>query len=170
MAWLSLPLRLCQARRMYAACPCPHTIQLLQVATNALQQHQILSPLHQRSVLRPRGCDKLLRGTVSCIRALARKSYRSLIARTTAHPTRDNFHLMDHLRCANVKILLAFFLHLYLSWVLGHRYLVHATAVQHPSHESAALSDPVLIDKIPARVQLQAAGVHDTIPTSRPRL
>jgi hypothetical protein len=68
------------------------------------------------------------------------------------HPARDNFHLMDHLRRMNAKILLAFFLHLHLSRVLGHRYLVHATAVWHPLHESAALSDPVLVDEIPARV------------------
>ena len=50
---------------------------------------------------------------------------------------------------------------------LGHRYMVHATAVRHPSHESAALSDPALVHEIPTRVQLQAAGVHDTVPMSQ---
>jgi hypothetical protein len=71
-----------------------------------------------------------------------------------------------HSRRANAKILFAFFLHLHLSRVLGHPYLVQATAVRHPSHESAALSDPVLVHEIPALVQLQAAGVHDTIHMS----
>ena len=87
--------------------------------------------------------------------------------RTTTHPARYNFHLMDHSRHVNMKILLAFFLHLHLSRVLGHRYLVHAMAVWHPSHKSAALSDPVLVDEIPAWVQLQAVGVHNTIPMSQ---
>jgi hypothetical protein len=83
----SLPLRLCRALRMYAACPCPHAIQLPQVAANAPRQHQVLFPLHQRAVFRPGGHDKRSRGTVgSCVIALARKSYRSLTARMTAHP------------------------------------------------------------------------------------
>jgi hypothetical protein len=76
---LSLLLRPCRTLRMYAACPCPHAIQLPEVANP--RQRQVLSPLHQRAVLRPRGYDKRSRGTVgSCVRALARKSYRSLIA------------------------------------------------------------------------------------------
>jgi hypothetical protein len=142
-------------------------IHLREVSANALRQRQISSPQHQRAVLRPRGHDKLSRGTVSCVRASARKSYRSLIARTTAHPVRDSLHLMAHSRRANAKILLVFFLHLHLSRVLGHRYSVHATAVRRPSHESVALSDPALVHEIPARVQLQAAVVHDTIPMSQ---
>jgi hypothetical protein len=32
----------------------PHTIQLLEVSGNAPRRHQVLSPLHQRAVLRPR--------------------------------------------------------------------------------------------------------------------
>jgi hypothetical protein len=78
----------------------------------------------------------------------------------------DSLHLMDHSKRTNAKILLDYCLHLHLSRALGHRYLVHATAVWHPSHESAALSDPALVHEIPARVRLQAAGVHDTIPKS----
>ena len=79
----------------------------------------------------------------------------------------DSLHLMDHSKRTNAKILLDYCLHLHLSRALGHRYLVHATAVWHPSHESAALSDPALVHEIPARVRLQAAGVHDTIPMSQ---
>ena len=123
--------------------------------------------LHQRAVLRPRGHDKLSRGTVSCVRASARKSYRSLIGMTTAHPAWDSLHPMAPSRRANAKIPLAFFLHLHLSRVLGHRYSVHATAVRRPSHESVALSDPVLVHEILAWVRLQAAVVHDTIPMSQ---
>jgi hypothetical protein len=61
-------------RIMYAACPGPqaHAIQLPEVAANAPRQHQVLSPLHQRAVLRPRDHDKRSRGTIgSCVRALA---------------------------------------------------------------------------------------------------
>jgi hypothetical protein len=105
---------------MYAACPCPHAIQLPEVAANAHLQHQVLSPPHKR-VLLPRGHDKCSRGTVgSCVRALARRSYRSLTARTTAHPARDSLRLMAHSRRANAKIPLAYSLHLHLSRVLGH--------------------------------------------------
>ena len=39
--------------------------------------------------------------------------------------------------------------------VLGHHYLVHAMAVQHPSHESVALSAPALVHGIQAQVQLE---------------
>jgi hypothetical protein len=93
----------------YVACP--------YLAANAPRQRQILSPLHQRAVLRPRGHDKRSRGTVgSCVvRALARKSYRSLTVRTTAHPVRDSLHMMAHSRRANANILFAYFLHLFLS-------------------------------------------------------
>ena len=56
------------------------------MAVNAHRQHQTLSPLHQQAVLRPRGHDRRSRGTVgSCVRALARKFYRSLTGRTNAH-------------------------------------------------------------------------------------
>jgi hypothetical protein len=152
----------------YAACPCPHAIQLLEVAANALRQRQILSPLHQRAVLRPQGHDKLPRGTVSCVRASARIPCRSLIARTTTHPAWDSLRLMAHSRRVNAKIPLAFFLNLHLSRVLGNRYLVLPTAVRHPLHESVALSDPDLVRRIPAQVRHQAAaGLHDTIPMSQ---
>jgi hypothetical protein len=64
--------------------------------------------------------DKLSRGIVgSCARALAWKSSMSLTARTTVHPTWDDLRPMDHSRRANAKILLAYFLHLHLSRVLG---------------------------------------------------
>jgi hypothetical protein len=87
-----------------------------------------------------------LRGTVSsCVRALAWKSYQSLIVRTIAHPVWDSLRLVAHSRHANVKILLAYFPHLHLSRVLGHHYLAHATAVRPPSHGSAALSAPALV-------------------------
>jgi hypothetical protein len=52
--------------------------------------------LRQRDVLRPRVHDKLLRGTVSCVSTSARKTYRSLIARTTAHPARGSHRLMAY--------------------------------------------------------------------------
>jgi hypothetical protein len=39
-----LPPRPCRALRMYAACPCPHTIQLPEVVVNAPRQRQVLSP------------------------------------------------------------------------------------------------------------------------------
>jgi hypothetical protein len=62
------------------------------------RQHQVLFLLHQRAVLRLRGHDKRSRGTVgSCVIALARKSYRSLTARTNAHPARDSLHLSGSL-------------------------------------------------------------------------
>jgi hypothetical protein len=165
----SLPLRLCRALRMYAACPCPHAIQLSQVVANAPRQHQVLFPLHQRVVFRPRGHDKRSKGTVgSCVIALARKSYRSLTARTTALPARDSLRLMDHSRRANAKILLACFLRLHLSQVLGHHYLAHAMVAQLLSHESVALSALALVRGIQAQVQPRAAvGVHDTIPMSQ---
>jgi hypothetical protein len=116
-----------------------------------------------RSYLRPRRHDKLSRATVSCVRASARKSYGSLIARMTAHLARDRFHLMAHSRCANAKILLVHCLHLHLSRVAGHRYLVHATAVRLTRIGGAFRSHSVR--GMPARVQLQAAAVvHDTSP------
>jgi hypothetical protein len=62
--WLSLPLRPCRALRIYAACPCPHAIQLPEVVANAPRQLQVLSPLHQWAVSRPRGHDEHSRGTV----------------------------------------------------------------------------------------------------------
>jgi hypothetical protein len=137
---LFLPPRPYRALRMYAACPCPHAIQLLEVAANAPRRHQVLFPLHQRAVLRPRCHDKRSRDTVgSCVIALARKCYRNLTARTYAHPARDILHLMAHSRRANAKILLAYFLHLHVSLVLGHNYLVHAMVAQLPLHESEAL-------------------------------
>ena len=49
---------------MYAAYLCPHVIQLPEVAPNAPRQHQILSPLHQRAVLPPRGHDKCSKGII----------------------------------------------------------------------------------------------------------
>ena len=47
----SLPLRPSRALRIYAACPCPHAIQLPQVAANAPRQHLVMSLPHQRAVL-----------------------------------------------------------------------------------------------------------------------
>jgi hypothetical protein len=165
---LSLPLRLCRALRIYAACLCPLAIQP-QVAANAPRQHPVLSPIHQRAVLRPRGHDKRSRGTVgSCVIALARKFYMSLTARMTAHSARDSLRLMDHSRRANAKILLACFLRLHLSQVLGHHYLAHAMVAQPPSHESVAHSAPALVRGIQAQVQPRVAvGVHDRIPMSQ---
>ena len=120
---LSLPLRPCRALKMYAACRCPHTIQLPQVAANALRQHQVLSFLLQPTVLRPRGHDKRSTGTVgSCVRALARKSYKSLTTGTNAYSAQDSLRLMAHSRPANAKILLVYFLCLHLSRVLGYHY------------------------------------------------
>ena len=117
-----------------------------------------------RSYLRPRRHDKLSRSTVSCVRASALKSYRSLIVRMTAHLARDSFHLMAHSRCANAKILLVHCLHLHLSRVAGHRYLVHATAVRLTRFGGAFRFHSVR--GMPARVQLQAAAVvHETSPT-----
>ena len=84
---LSLPLRPYRALRMYAACPCLHAVQLPLVAANAARQHQVLSLLHQQAVLRSQGhnkCSRVIAG--SCVRALARKYYRSLTARTNAQP------------------------------------------------------------------------------------
>jgi hypothetical protein len=165
----SLPLRPCRALRMYAACPCPHAIQLPQVAANAPRRHQVLSLLHQRAVLRPRDHDKRSRGTVgSCVIALARKSYMSLTARTNAHHARDSLHLMAHSRRASAKILLAYSLHLHLSQALGHHYLAHAMVAQLLSHKSVALSAPALVRGIQAQVQFRpAVGVHDTIRMSQ---
>ena len=93
---------------MHAACPCPHTIQLLQVAANAPRQLQVLFPLHQQ-VLWPQGHVKCSRGVDSCVRALAQKSCMSLTARRTAHPTLDSLPLIAHLRHANARILSACF-------------------------------------------------------------
>jgi hypothetical protein len=125
--------------------------------------------LRQRDVLRPRVHDKLLRGTVSCVSTSARKTYRSLIARTTAHPARGSHRLMAYSRRANGSILLANSLRPHLSRGLGASLLGSRTAVRHLSHESAAHSDLALVRGIPpAQLQLQAAaGVHDTIPTSQ---
>jgi hypothetical protein len=50
---LYLPLRPCQALKMYARCQCPHAIQLSQVAANVPRQRRVQSPLHQWAVLRP---------------------------------------------------------------------------------------------------------------------
>jgi hypothetical protein len=62
------------------AYPCPHAIQLPEVAANVLRQHKVLSPLHRRAVLQPRGHDKRLRGTVdSCVRALGRAGSEVLL-------------------------------------------------------------------------------------------
>ena len=120
---LYLPICPCRAFRMYVAYPCPLAIQLLEVATNALRQHTVLSPLHQRAILRPRDHDKHSRVIVSsCVIALARKSYRNLAARTTALPTWDCPRLMTHSRRVNAKIPLAYFLHPHLSRVLRHHY------------------------------------------------
>ena len=82
--------------------------------------------LRQRDVLRPRVHDRLLRGTVSCVSTSARKTYRSLIARTTAHPARGSHRLMAYSRRVNANILLANSLRPHLSRGLGHLYLVHA--------------------------------------------
>jgi hypothetical protein len=118
---LSLPLRPCRALRMYAGCPCPHAIQLPEVAANAPRQRQVLSLLHQRAVLWLRGHDKHFRGTAgSYVRTLVWKSYMSLTARTTTHPAQDNLRLMAHSRRANAKIFLVGFHRHLLSRVLGH--------------------------------------------------
>jgi hypothetical protein len=162
---LSLPLRPCQAHSIYVACPCPTPSscgggrQCPSTAPNPV------SPTQAGAVLRLRGHGKCLRGIVgSFIRGLARKSCRSLTMRTTSHPARDSLSLMAHSRRMNVKIRLAYCLHLHLSQVLERCFVVHAMASQLPSHESVALSDPALIHRIPARVQVQAAlGVQDTI-------
>ena len=90
----AVPLRPYRALRMYAACPCPHAIRLPQVVANTPRQHQVLSPLHQRAVLRPGDHDKRSRGTGSCVTALARKSYTNLTGRTNAHLTQDSLRLM----------------------------------------------------------------------------
>src|SRR6267154_6365454 len=157
---LSLPLRPYRALRMYAACPCLHAIQLSQVAANAPRQHQVLSLLHQRSVLRSRSPDKRSRVIVgSCVRALARKYYRSLTARTNAHLARDSLCLMAHSRRANAKILLVYFPRLHLSRALGHHYLAHAMVARLLSRESVALSAPALVRGILAQVQPQEAAV-----------
>jgi hypothetical protein len=160
---LTPPLRPCRAHKMYTASPCPHAIQLLEMATNALRQRQIL---RQRAVLRPRGQDKLSRGTVSCVTASARKSYKNLIATReddlasrSGQPSLDGSPQARE-REDSVGLLSA----PSSQQSLGNRYLVHATAVRQPSHESAALSDLALVQKIQARVQVQAAGVYDTIP------
>jgi hypothetical protein len=86
---LSLPARLCRARRMYATCPCAHVTQLLvQAAIGGFRQRSILSYLFQRTALRPRDHGKRSNDTVcSCVRTLARRSYWNLIARTTTHLT-----------------------------------------------------------------------------------
>ena len=163
---LSLPPRLCRALRMYTACPCPHAIQLLQVATNAPRQRQALLPLHQR-VSWPRGYVKRSRGIGSCIRVLAQKSCMSLTAKTTAHPAQDSLRLMTHSRRGNARILLVCFPHHLLNRVPGRPYLAHATAAQLLSRKSAALSVPALVHGIPARALAQeAVEVHDTIPMS----
>jgi len=121
---LYLPICPCRAFRMYVAYPCPLAIQQLEVVANAPRQHTVLSPLHQRAILRPQGHDKHSRGIVgSCVIALARKFYRNLTARTTALPAWDSPCLMAHSRRVNAKIPLAYFLHPYLSQVLGHHYL-----------------------------------------------
>jgi hypothetical protein len=90
-------------------------------------------------------------------------------------PARDSIRLTTHLGLgmvrlargpghANAKILFnycEYCLRLHLR-VLGDHYLLHATAEQHPMHESAAHSDPALIHNIPARVQLEVvAGVYE---------
>jgi hypothetical protein len=163
-------LRPCRALRMYAGCQCPHAIQLSQVAANVPRRHQVLSPLHQWAVLQPRGHDKHSKGTVgSCVIVLARKSYRSLTARTNAHHARGSLCLMAHSRRANAKILLAYFLHLHLSRVLGHLSLAHTMVAQPPLHELAARSGPALVRGIQAQVQPQEAAVevHDIIPMSQ---
>ena len=86
----------------------------------------ILLRLNPVSLRQPRVHDKHLRGTVSCVSTSARKTYRSLIARTTAHPARGSHRLMAYSRRANANILLANSLHPHLSRGLGHLYLVHA--------------------------------------------
>jgi hypothetical protein len=149
---LSLPLRPFRVLRMYAGCPCPHAIQLPEVAASAPRRRQVLSLLHQRAVLWPRGHSKRSRGVGSCVRELARKSYKSLTVRTTVHPSRDSLRLMAHSRRANAKIPLVCFPHHLLSRVLGRPYLAHATVAQLPSRESAALSTPALVPGMKAQV------------------
>ena len=164
-----LPIRLCRALRMYAACSCPHAIQLPQVAANAPRKHQLMYLLHLRAVLPPRDHDGRSRGTVgSCVTALARKSYMNPTARTNAHHDRDSLLQMAHSRRANAKILLAYSLHLRLSGVLGHYYLAHAMVAQLLSHESVALSAPALVPEIQVQVQVRlAVGVHDITGTNQ---
>ena len=115
-----------------------------------------VSPTQAGAVLQLRGHDKCLRDIIrSFIRGLAQKSCRSLTVRTmTSHSAQDSLSLMAHSRHMNAKIRLAYCLHLHLSRVLERCYVVHATASQLPLHESAALSDPALIHRIPARVQV----------------
>ena len=144
------------------ASPCPHGIQLLQVAPNAPRQRQVLSPLHQR-VSRPRGQVKPSRGVGSCVRALAQRSYMSLTTRTTAHPARDSLHLIVYSRRANARILLACFFHHLLSRVPGRPYLAHAMVVHLLSCESVALSAPTPVHGIQARALALAAVAFSSL-------
>jgi hypothetical protein len=89
----SLPLRPCRASRTYAARRAPTP------AAGDGPQRPSTAPnpvsLHQRAVLRRRGHDKRLRGTVgSCVKALTRRSYKSLTLRTTVYATRNSLLLM----------------------------------------------------------------------------
>ncbi len=117
---LSLPLRPCRALRYqrHAHAPTPSSCRRwlptpLDSAKSCLPYTSVW-PYGHEATTNPR------RITVgSSIRALARKSYRILTARATAHLARNSLRLITHSRCANAKILLAYFLHLHPSRVLG---------------------------------------------------
>jgi len=157
------------------AYPYPHAIQLPEVAANVPRQHKVLSPLHQRALLRPRGHEATtnVRGAPSVAvsehwAAPPRKSYWSLTEDDRASRLGQP-RLMAHSRRANARTLLAHLLHLHLSRVLGHHFLAHATAVQPPSHESVVLSAPAPVCRIQPQIQVQVqatVGVRDTIPMS----
>jgi hypothetical protein len=156
----------------YVAYPYPHAIQLPEVAANVPRQHKVLSPLHQRAPLRPRGHDKRSRGTVGCcVRALGRAAEEVLLESDRGRPRvpLGTASPDGSLKAANARTLLAHLLHLHLSRVLGHHFLAHATAVQPPSYESAGPSAPSPVCGIQAQIQVQVqatVGVRDTIPMS----
>jgi len=109
-------------------------------------------------VLRPRSHDKRLRGTVgSCVRALARKSYRSLTTRLTAHPARDSTQGVPTRRRFCWPTFSTFISAESRSW--GIESLLDSRNGQcdlAPSHESesVALSAPTLVRGIQAQVQV----------------
>ena len=100
------PVRPCRSLGMYAACPCP--------MPSSCRRWPPTFEKHRRQLRHNIGLEVLL--------------YMSLTARMSTHPTRDVLRLIAHSRRA--KTLLAYFLRLHLSRVLGHHYLAHAMVAQ----------------------------------------
>src|SRR5258708_14065207 len=153
---------------MYVACLCARaTRPLEQAAANAHPLRQVQFPRLRQAVSWQFVHDEHSRDIVgSCVTVLARRSYQSLTARTTAHLVRDNPRLTVRSRRESAKTLVVSFLHLPPSRVPGHLYLAHAMAAQLRLLGSAAPSAHALDLRILAQVQVQAAVVaHDIIHT-----